>query len=484
MVSDYSFLSWELLSGWLITYWLHSTIWLGGLALVLRFTRMESFAVRELCWRVAMPLGFATAMVAISLDSGFRMNMADVQLIPNRIAPLKISSSTEIKSPISTPDNTEAELSVDPSAYPSLPDESRLATFGGTRIAPAKPEADLRAVSMPLTIHENTNATHDSVFDAPINGSNAQAVQIGCMAWLFICACFLLRRTIASCQLHRWLKGSQKHALLDELVQNLAERVPNRRQTRVVMLDAAQPFTVGWLRPTIVIPQRAMHELSHDQLRALLSHELGHVQCGHAFWLHVLNVVCQLGFFQPLNLWAYRCWRREAELMADSWATRHCVRPKKLASCLLQVATWQIMPRGAGMLQFMGRRRDALVERVECLVGQTRKTTKPQLGLTTRASWAIACAAVLLALLGPKFSSASPHLAQNAGLSPLTQATWLSVQQEWEALRIDISALSRVAKENDAHESRAQISVLLKQLEKIDRRYQAVQLTIDQEVGQ
>ena len=118
---------------------------------------------------------------------------------------------------------------------------------------------------------------------------------------------------------------------------------------------------------------------------ALLAHEMGHVQCGHAFWLHALNLVCQLGFFQPLNVWAYRCWRREAELVADSWATNHCVRPKQLASCLLQVATWQIMPRGVGMLQFIGRRRDALVERVECLIGQTRQSTKLQFGLTARA---------------------------------------------------------------------------------------------------
>ena len=56
MVSDFPLLSWELLSSWLITYWLHSTIGLGGLAIVLHFTRVETFVVA----RVVLARGDAT----------------------------------------------------------------------------------------------------------------------------------------------------------------------------------------------------------------------------------------------------------------------------------------------------------------------------------------------------------------------------------------------------------------------------------------
>ena len=485
MVSDYSFLSWELLSSWLMTYALHSTIWLGGLAIVLRCTRVQSFAVRELCWRVAMPLGFATAMLALTLDSGFRMNVADFRLSAARVPTLMVHSSAKDIKPLPTSDSRTAEAVKDPVSAPGRA-VAKLIPIDGTHdvtqatIVGAK--AATSAVSSPLTVREAADASGSSLSDISVSRSNVKLSQIACIAWLCVCACCFMRWMMSIWGLHHWLKRSHRDELLDELLQNLGNRVPIGRQASVVVLDAAQPFTVGWLRPTIVIPQRALRELSKDQLLALLSHELGHVQFGHALWLHVLNLVCQLGFFQPLNFWAYRCWRREAELVADGWATSHCVGPKQLASCLLQVATWQIMPRGAGMLQFIGRRRDALVERVECLVGQTRESTKLQFGLTARASWVITCAAVGLALLGPKFSTASPTMAKDGSLSLQTQAAWLSVQQEWLGLHNDILVLSRIAKEDAAPQSSEQIAALLKQFEQIDRHYQEVQHTIDQEV--
>ena len=73
-------------------------------------------------------------------------------------------------------------------------------------------------------------------------------------------------------------------------------------------------------------------------------------------------------------------------------------------------------------------------------------------------------------------------MTKDADRSLQTQATWLSVRQEWLALRNDILVLRRVAKEHDAQQSREQLAALLKQLEQIDRHYQEVQNTIDQEV--
>ena len=67
------------------------------------------------------------------------------------------------------------------------------------------------------------------------------------------------------------------------------------------------PFTIGFVRPTVVIPKEA-DDWSTEKLTMVLAHELAHVKRRDVFWQWVSRVACCFTGFNPLTwLAARRC---------------------------------------------------------------------------------------------------------------------------------------------------------------------------------
>ncbi len=62
------------------------------------------------------------------------------------------------------------------------------------------------------------------------------------------------------------------------LVERLKTEMGIRRHVRVVASTRADPFTVGWLRPAVVIPGSFCEKSTPTQLEAVLVHELAHIR--------------------------------------------------------------------------------------------------------------------------------------------------------------------------------------------------------------
>src|SRR5205807_2459997 len=116
--------------------------------------------------------------------------------------------------------------------------------------------------------------------------------------------------------------------VLDELRRSLPGKSPVRL---LLVADDFEPAAFGIGRWTIVIPGRAISDLSHDELRALLAHELAHLVRGDSLWLGVSRAVCSCLAFQPLNHLARREWQRAAEFLCDRWAVDRTGTPLALA---------------------------------------------------------------------------------------------------------------------------------------------------------
>ena len=104
------------------------------------------------------------------------------------------------------------------------------------------------------------------------------------------------------------------------------------------------PLTYGWLRPTVVIPQRLLSASSPDQLDPLLAHELIHIRRYDAI-VGLLQVLVQfVWWFHPLVWWANRRMIYERERCCDEevLAELHCP-PGGYVRGLLSVAElkWQ-----------------------------------------------------------------------------------------------------------------------------------------------
>jgi Zn-dependent protease with chaperone function len=84
----------------------------------------------------------------------------------------------------------------------------------------------------------------------------------------------------------------------------------------------------------ICVPVRALRELPHDELRALLAHEAAHVVRRDPAWLAVAAAVRALGWWQPLNLVAGARLRLAMELCCDERAAAEPSERAAQASCL------------------------------------------------------------------------------------------------------------------------------------------------------
>jgi beta-lactamase regulating signal transducer with metallopeptidase domain len=102
-------------------------------------------------------------------------------------------------------------------------------------------------------------------------------------------------------------------------------------------------------RREICVPVRALRELPHDELRALLAHEAAHVVRHDAAWLIVSALVRTLGWWQPLNFVAASRLRLAMELCCDERAAIGQPERDALARCLVKVAGWNVRDDGAAL---------------------------------------------------------------------------------------------------------------------------------------
>jgi len=113
--------------------------------------------------------------------------------------------------------------------------------------------------------------------------------------------------------------------LLDECVQVLD--APVKPEMFVMQSPEATAYTIGMDKPFIVISTGLYDLMTHDEMRLVVGHELGHALSGHAVYrtmlMHLIRLASSFGFI-PIGGWALRAivaalleWQRKSELSGD-----------------------------------------------------------------------------------------------------------------------------------------------------------------------
>lgn len=120
--------------------------------------------------------------------------------------------------------------------------------------------------------------------------------------------------------------------------------------TRSIRLLAAPgrfgPATCGVLRPTVVIPQELLAELTPDELRLVLLHELVHVRRWDVLVDRVAAFLVAVHWFNPVAWLVLACLRRDRELACDAAVLRRvgtCDRGR-YGHTLLNIAKRMVAP--------------------------------------------------------------------------------------------------------------------------------------------
>lgn len=166
------------------------------------------------------------------------------------------------------------------------------------------------------------------------------------------------------------------------------------------------PAVIGFLRPIVLVPLRALTGLSPEQLDAVIAHELGHIKRFDVLANFVQVIAETVFFFHPAVWWLNRRIRADRELCCDDIAVSVAGERLPYARALATMAAWRDTPRLA-----MAVTGGPLAARVARLLG-----VREQAG-TGRAAGAVTLSllfAFTIAIGTVSLSLSRPVLAQTA----------------------------------------------------------------------
>jgi beta-lactamase regulating signal transducer with metallopeptidase domain len=132
-------------------------------------------------------------------------------------------------------------------------------------------------------------------------------------------------------------------------------------------LDA--PAVLGWLRPVVLLPVRALTGLSEAQIEAVIAHELAHIRRLDCF-VNLFQIATEtLLFYHPAVWWVSQRIRAEREHCCDDEAIAICGDAVNYARALTLMEEWRTAPA-----LMMAANRSPLAERVvRCSAGMERR---------------------------------------------------------------------------------------------------------------
>jgi beta-lactamase regulating signal transducer with metallopeptidase domain len=165
-------------------------------------------------------------------------------------------------------------------------------------------------------------------------------------------------------QPHRRARAVRCAGHLGEIAGELAVAAGVARPVRVLESRRCQvPFAAGALPPLVVLP-RAPRRWPAERLRAVLLHELQHVQRWDPQTQMAAFAACSLFWFVPPIWVAYSLLYTEQEKACDSGVVQNGVAPRRYAVCLLDVARLCREPAAFSSLYSPKGRHRILAERI------------------------------------------------------------------------------------------------------------------------
>jgi HEAT repeat protein/beta-lactamase regulating signal transducer with metallopeptidase domain len=299
---------------WLLTYALHSTLFLGGAWLLAARRVVRSHHAKDLLWKTALVGGIVTASAQTA------------------------ARSTSWSSPIALPASRPAL--VVGSAERPMPTPMGGAEAESQQARPVQAAAAAPSLTSGIT-----------------------------MLWAMLAAVGLAAFAVAHVRLSRRL--GERREVSDEpirgVLDGLCRSAGVRRPIRLTRSEGlGSPVALG--RSEICVPGAVLTELDPIQQRSVLAHELAHLTRNDPLWLTAGCVVERVFFFQPLNRIARKRIQESAEYLCDDWAAERSGSGVAMAKSLMKVAEWMQAPPSALPLAGMAENPSQLVERVRRLV--------------------------------------------------------------------------------------------------------------------
>ncbi len=331
--------------------------------------------------------------------------------------------------------------------------------------APSMAAPSTAAASMTVPASSEVVAfTAPSMAPAPLLGDSG----LGWIAlvWAGMATLFVVSLAVSGARLRRQLADrcpvteGPLVAVLDRLRRSASYGWPVRL---TVSEHLRIPAALGFRRPEICLPERALRELSAAELEGVLGHELAHLVRNDPAWRLLARLVEGIFFFQPLQRLAARRLRRLSEYLCDDWTVERTGGGVSLARCLAAVADWTLEAR-LFPLASMTEGGSELEGRVRRLLDGAPKRASGLRGRASRRAFTLVLAAFVVAagFLTPSFSAAP------AGQDPPGEESEQEeeTREQEEAERVEQMEKAREQMGEQAAAAREQMEKAREQMEK------------------
>ena len=138
------------------------------------------------------------------------------------------------------------------------------------------------------------------------------------------------------------LQHASERTDLRPIVQQVRSALSVRAGVTTVQAGVSSPSVLGWTRPIVVLPTDLDATLTLEQLKAIIAHEVAHVQRGD-YPLHVAESMLRvLFFFHPVMHYLISSSRATREEACDDLAVRVCGNALVYARALERIETGRI----------------------------------------------------------------------------------------------------------------------------------------------
>lgn len=434
-----------LVLSWMLTYLIHSTILILGVWLLVRgikpIAKRLSPRTANLGWKLALTGGLVTATVQIA--AGVTPVLGALELETG--APELASTATATPAATQTqPRRIVIQRSAPaPLRNDAADDEVVMLGVGPAGAGPVVgaglgPQPELQ------TLPKSASTTRAGEA-APL----WPKLVLG--AWLLGTLIALARLLGSVVALRRRLKD-RSEVIVDPVLESfltLCRDADVRRKIRLTQSANIDSPIALW-RKEVVVPERAVDELSPAAMRSVLAHELAHLERRDPHWLAFAAVLEALLLFQPLNRLARRGMQESAELLCDDWAIAQTGDGVQFAKSLAELASWTKRQHGPALVATMISGERPLVRRVRrALDGDPRRfddrprPTRVLLGLATL------CGLIMIA---PGAVDASPPKAKKAAKGDADKETRAERKARKQREKLEREAQKAAAKAQKAEQ--------------------------------
>jgi beta-lactamase regulating signal transducer with metallopeptidase domain len=265
------------------------------------------------------------------------------------------------------------------------------------------------------------------------------------IVWVMFSLVLLARLAAGYCVL-RSLKSSATPASPDwqQRFSRLGATHGIRRQPQLLVSShVSGPMSLGFFRPTIVIPRTLLETLSHSELEQIVLHELAHLhRCDD--WSNLAQKLIEAMLpLQPAVYWLGCQLSLAREMACDDWVIAATGTPRPYAAALTKVAELSQWQRAGVLAAGAVGNRSQLFRRVRQMLDRTRNAAPKLTVIPLASALAVVVGLTCLSARAPQLIAFAQSVAPaSSPAKPIAPGATLAPQSPRAPMTMTVAALA------------------------------------------